>query len=131
MATKTTINISPKVLTATLTGLGLAGLGGITAAVTPDTFAFLGPWAPGAFAVATILLAQAAAWFKREQETAAKDTAPTSSTAPVVDDPVGWVGEAPAAAPAATAPLVPPAVDQLANAPHVDVPSPPPTIPGV
>lgn len=91
MATKTVINISPKVLTATLTGLGLAGLGGVTAAVTPDTFAFLGPWAPGAFAVATILLAQAAAWFKREQENASSSATSTVTPelpAPVVAAPV-------------------------------------------
>lgn len=107
MATKTVINISPKVFTALLTGLGLAGLGGVTAAVTPATFAFLGPWAPGAFAVATILLAQAAAWLKREQATETK--AAVTNAHPTAAAPVPPV-----------APLLPLTVDQIINGTPVD-----------
>lgn len=67
MATKTTINISPKVLTGLLTGLGAAAALGAAGSVTPHTFDFLGPWGPVAKLAFTVLLAQAAAWFKREQ----------------------------------------------------------------
>lgn len=78
MATKTTINISPKVLTGFLTGLGTAALLGIAKAVNPDTFDFLGPWAAVAYPAFTVLVAQAAAWLKREHA-AAEEPAPPAA----------------------------------------------------
>lgn len=112
MATKTVVNISPKVLTGGLCGLGVAVAEGIMAAITPHTLDFLGQWEPFALAALPPLLGQAAAWFKKEQAEEAPpviggsvQTAPAATT-----DPVGWVGDAPAvdAPPAQTTPLAPP-----------------------
>jgi len=92
MATKTVVNISPKVLTGGLCGLGVAVVEAVTVAVTPHSLAFLGAWEPLAIAVLPPLLGQVAAWFKKEQETAdtvqAASVVNTHSVEPVLTAPV-------------------------------------------
>lgn len=106
MATKTVVNISPKVLTGLLTGLGTAAVLGIAKAVNADTFDFLGPWSVVAYPAFTVLVGQGAAWLKREHDTASAD-APAASSVPVAP-------ELPAPAVAAPVePLVPQTADQI------------------
>ena len=103
MATKTTVNISPKVLAGLLTGLGTAAVLGIAKAVNADTFDFLGPWSVVAYPAFTVLVGQVAAWLKREHDSVSADT--SASSVPL----------APELAPAVSAPTVEPLVPQTAE----------------
>jgi len=113
MATKTVLNVSPRVFTGGLCGLGVAVVEAVIVAVNPHTLAFLGQWEPLALAGIPPLLGQVAAWFKKEQ--AAEESA---ANAPIIaaenahvpaTEPVGWVGPAP------VEPLVPQTADQIIN----------------
>lgn len=66
MASTDPKKVSPKVIVGLLTGLAIAAIGGILAAVTPDTFAFLGAWGPLVYSVVTVGGAQLAAYLKRD-----------------------------------------------------------------
>lgn len=86
MATKTVVNISPKVLTGLLTGLGTAAVLGIAKAVNADTFDFLGPWSVVAYPAFTVLVGQVAAWLKREHDSVTAPVAtPVAVSAPTVE----------------------------------------------
>lgn len=83
--------ISPKVWAGLLTGLIVAAIGGIVAAVTPDTFAFLGAWGPIIYSLVTIGGAQLAAFLKTDplRATSAAPAAVTNVFTPAaapVDD---------------------------------------------
>lgn len=99
MATKTVVNISPKVLTGGLFGLGVAVVEAVAAAVNPHSLAFLGPWEPLALAAVPALLGQVAAWFKKEQ---------AAEALPVITGAV-----APTVAAVPVEPLVPQTAEQL------------------
>lgn len=106
MATKTVVNISPKVLTTLLTGLGTSAVLGAASGVNEHTFDFLGPWSTVAKLAFTVLISAAAGWLKREHDTASAD-APAASSVPVAP-------ELPAPAVAAPVePLVPQTADQI------------------
>lgn len=105
MATKTVLNVSPKVFTGGLCGLGVAVVEAITVAVTPHSLSFLGTWEPLALAAVPPLLGQVAAWFKKEQAAVSHTVAP-----PAVDVPQA-APVAPTAA--AAAPIVPQTADQI------------------
>ena len=104
MATKTVVNISPKVLTGLLTGLGTAAVLGIAKAVNADTFDFLGPWSVVAYPAFTVLVGQVAAWLKREHDSVSADT--SASSVPVAP-------ELPAVSAPTVEPLVPQTADQI------------------
>jgi len=120
MATTTTINISPKVLTGLLTGLGTAALLGVANAVDAHTFDFLGPWSPVAYPAFTVLVGQAAAWLKRERDAAEKPAAKPAA------DGSYTVTSLPVAAPAGFDAIVagpvdvPAPVEPAANVEHVN-----------
>lgn len=114
MASKTVINVSPKVLTGGLFGLGVAVVEAVTASVTPASLHFLGGWEPLALAALPPLLGQVAAWFKKEEQAAEAppavqaQVANTHDTAPV--EPASQVGPV-------TEPLVPQTADQIIAGP--------------
>jgi hypothetical protein len=61
-----TKKISPKVIAGILTGLAIAAIGGIIAAVTPDTFSAFGAWGPIVYSLVTVGGAQLAAYLKSD-----------------------------------------------------------------
>jgi hypothetical protein len=100
-----TKKISPKVIAGILTGLAIAAIGGIIAAVTPDTFSAFGAWGPIVYSLVTVGGAQLAAYLKSDPLRSNAVVLSTTAT-PVASVPEAeYHGDIPAAEPFQAGPI--------------------------